>query len=107
MTIKELFDKVDVYNEVAQKTYTREIEVKVNFDGLWSETFGTFDEFTRYLRKNVKQELAEQVLTCKHFDINSTTLVECESDECPWEVEVYVYERDGEYADMPTLQSAV
>ena len=97
MTIKQLFKKVEAYNEIARKIGAHEIEVKVSFDYFWSENFSTFKSFKKYLDKEIAEEMAEMLLASKDFEIDGKTVIEWEDG---WdgrmyqaEVDTYVYER--------------
>ena len=89
MTVKELFAKVAAYNELAELMHAT--KAKINFyDGMchYGETFESFKDFRKWLKKNYIDEVADQILK----------LTDVEFDK-EFEIEYTLYYSDKSYTE--------
>ena len=92
MTIKELFKKVETYNEIAELMNTRKASISFYDYGVFhGESFETFNEFRKWLRGTYIKEMADVILklsdwefdkkvTIKHTDYFGTSIEEFSAD---------------------------
>lgn len=71
MTIKEMFKKVDGYNEVAEMLGTEKAELRFKLDH-WclSEAAENYKSFAKYVRETYIKEIADAVLKCDKYELN-------------------------------------
>lgn len=89
MTIRQLFKKVETYNEIAKKIGAHEIEVNVTFDYYRTESFSTFRSFKMFTDKELLEQLAEAILTSNRFEIGEKAVIEWD-DNWDWSCQTYV-----------------
>lgn len=73
MTLREMFKKVEAYNEIAALMRTQEAKIDlVECDGgcYFGETFSDYKSLSRYVKKEFIEELADLVLKCGEFDFD-------------------------------------
>lgn len=61
MTIKEMFKKVEAYNEVAELIGSNKAVLEITLDVHFSEKFSTYKEFKAYIKREWIDELAKAV----------------------------------------------
>lgn len=75
MTIKEMFKKVEGFNEVAEIVNTEKAHIwfgeKICRSIVDGESFATFAEFRKYIRKYYVKEVAERIINDGEWKINS------------------------------------
>ena len=72
MRMKDLFDKVDTYNEIAGLLQTGyDVKICFTFTDFDSETFSNYKEFKSYLKTEVVDDLANFILTSNAFEFNA------------------------------------
>ena len=72
MRMKDLFAKVDTYNEVADLLQTGyKAKICFTFSDFDSETFDSYKEFKSYLKTDVIDDIADFVLTSNAFEFNA------------------------------------
>ena len=75
MTIKELFKKVDGFNEVAEMIGTQKARIwfaericgTTVLDGEW---FATFADFRKYVRRFYVKEVADRIINDDEWQVN-------------------------------------
>lgn len=71
MTVKELFKKMDIYNECAElmRTEKAQIYFEDTTIGLtFGDSFKTYEEFRKHIRKEYFKNVADQILSGKDWD---------------------------------------
>lgn len=73
MTLKELFKKVEAYNEIADLMNSR--KAKINFyvreQGIcFGEVFDSYESLRRHVRKEYIKELADVVLKSSEYEMD-------------------------------------
>lgn len=72
MRMKDLFDKMDTYNEIADLLQTGyEAKICFTFTDFDSETFSNYKEFKSYLKAEVVDDLTNFILTSNAFEFNA------------------------------------
>ena len=75
MKIRDIFKKVEVYNEVAELMYSAKAEIKFGED--WhSERFDNYEDFRKYVRKEYITEVADKILKFEEWEIDSEKEIE-------------------------------
>ena len=72
MTLREMFKKVEAYNEIAALMRTEEAKINlVECDGCYfGETFSDYKSLTRYVKTEFIKELADLVLKCDQYEFD-------------------------------------
>lgn len=77
MTMKELFKKVETYNEVADLMNTRKAKIKFyDYDIHSGESFETYDEFRSWVREQFIKEEAEVILKSNSWQFDEELTIE-------------------------------
>ena len=73
MTMKELFKKVETYNEVAEmmgtdkaKLVLTDIDIITKCEG----SFKTYKEFTKFVKSEYQKEVAENLIKSKDWELD-------------------------------------
>lgn len=73
MTMKELFKKVDTYNEIAEmmgtdkaKLVLTDIDIITKCEG----SFKTYKEFTKFVKSEYQKEVAENLIKSKDWELD-------------------------------------
>ena len=93
MTIKELFAKVNAYNELAELMHVSKAKVSFYDYGIFhGETFDSFKDFRKWLKKNYIDEVAEPILKLtnvefdKEFTVDYTDSFGSYSERCSFDL---------------------
>lgn len=73
MTMKEMFKKVETYNEIAEMMRTDKAYICfADIQGTWShgERFTTYPDFRKYIRSEYHKEIADKILKSEEFEID-------------------------------------
>ncbi len=62
MTIKEMFKKIETYNEIAEMVKTEKLRIYVNIGHFHSIGFSDFNSFKKYIRNEYIREVEEAIL---------------------------------------------
>lgn len=73
MTIKELFKKVESYNEIAEIMNHRKVAISF-WDDIFQHTFNSFKEFKAFLDETYIDSAATEILATKFADGVETTI---------------------------------
>lgn len=76
MTMKEMFKKVETYNEVAEMMRTDKASVYFyDTNGSWTsgEHFRTYNDFRKHIRNEYIKEVADLILKADTFEMDSET----------------------------------
>lgn len=75
MTLKELFKKVEAYNEIAEMMHSR--KAKIHFymrasgcNICFGESFESFESLRKYIRNEYLKEMADAVLKCSDWELD-------------------------------------
>lgn len=94
MTIKELFKKVETYNEIAELLGNRSAKIYF-YIFPYDESFSTYKAFSKYIRTEYLKEMADEILKYDGFKAGETATIKCISrfgDELELEIEVGITE---------------
>lgn len=95
MTVREIFKKVDAYNEVAEIMGTDKAIVKVaGFSFSCLDEFENFKDFRAYLKREIIDTLANAVLACDEFENDkpvTITYTDIFGDAYSTNIEVGIY----------------
>ena len=76
MKMKDMFKKVETYNEIAEIMLTQ--KAKIIFGEKWyHEEFKNYDDFKKYVRHEYIKEVADKILNSEDWEIDGTL-------EIPW-----------------------
>lgn len=81
MTLKEMFKKVETYNEIAEMMQTEKAQIYfyINLGPCNSgEHFSNFKDLRRYIKKEFVSECAEKLLAADNWELDG----EIEIDSC-------------------------
>ena len=70
MTMKELFKKVDTYNEVAELMRTDKAEICFTYAFLSYEKFTNYNDFRKFIRRELVKEQADVILKSDAFEFD-------------------------------------
>ena len=76
MTMKEMFKKVEGYNEIAELMRTDKASIYfAETAGAWTngEHFKRYEDFRKYVRREYIKELADKVLKSDAWEIDGNT----------------------------------
>ena len=79
MTMKEMFKKIEAYNEIAEMMKTDKAQIYfANVEGTWSsgEHCKTYREFTKYVRYEYHKEIADKILKADGWEIDGELEIE-------------------------------
>ena len=94
MTIKEMFRKIETYNDIAKLVGTDQIKITITVDTFYIESFQYFADFRKWLKKEWISEMGEAFLKYADFEFNAEHLIEYEDifgDELLNHVEIDTY----------------
>lgn len=77
MTLKEMFKKVEAYNEIAEMMNTR--KAKINFYDVeiyQGNSFETYDDLRKHIRNEYIKEVAEKVLKSDGWEFDKELTIE-------------------------------
>ena len=75
MKIRDIFKKVETYNEVAEIMQTTKAEVSFG-EFYHSERFDNYEDFRKYVRREYITEFADKVLKFEEWEIDSEKEIE-------------------------------
>lgn len=76
MTMKEVFKKVESYNELADLMYARKAQVYFSRPGgLFGDSFSTYKEFQKYINDEYVEPLAEMILKSDEWNFDENAVV--------------------------------
>ena len=70
MTMKELFKKVETYNEVAELMMTEKAEICFTYAFLSYEKFTNYNDFRKFIRKELIKDVADKILKADAFEFD-------------------------------------
>ena len=69
MKMKEMFKKVETYNEIAEMMMTH--KAKIQFcEWLYTERFEKYSDFSKWIRREYIKEVADQILNSDAWEID-------------------------------------
>lgn len=68
MTAKELFKKVETYNEVAEIMQVQKARIYFTYGFCSGEHFRTFADFRKYVRAEFFKDVADMILKCDEWE---------------------------------------
>ena len=71
MTIKEMFKKIETYNEVAEMVRTEKLKVEVTVDSFFGDSFNDFNSFKKYIKANWIKEAVDAMLKCSELEFDT------------------------------------
>lgn len=76
MTLKELFKKVETYNEIAEMMKSRKAKIHfyVKASGCnicFGESFDSFESLRKYVRREYLKQMADAVLKCSDWELDN------------------------------------
>ncbi len=89
MTIKEMFKKIEAYNEVAEIMRTDKARLSFTYDSHWGEKFDSFQSFRKWIRRELAKEIADFVLSSNEFEMDKEIEFRF-TDRFGWNFEVTV-----------------
>ena len=75
MKAKELFKKLETYNELAEIMHTQKAAICFG-EAYYSERFNNYKEFSKYVKKTYIDEVAAKILNADNFEFDSETVIE-------------------------------
>ena len=69
MKMKEMFKKVETYNEIAELMNTHKAKIQFG-EKFHSERFVNFSEFKKYIHSEYIDEVAEKILKSEEWEID-------------------------------------
>ena len=70
MKMKDMFKKVEAYNEIAELMHTSKAKIQFG-EGLFSsERFENYSDFKKYVRHEYIKEVAEEILNAEEWEID-------------------------------------
>lgn len=72
MTLKEMFAKVDTYNEVAAIVNGQKMEIAITFGLYENESFKDYKSWKKYAKENYAEDLMNAIISCKDFEFGKT-----------------------------------
>lgn len=79
MKIKELFKKVEAYNEVAELMHTNKAKIQFG-EVFYSERFEHYSDFCKYVKREYIKEVAEKILNADNVEFDSEIVIEYGTD---------------------------
>lgn len=77
MKIKDIFKKVETYNELAEIMQTT--KVQISFGEKWhSEKFDNFNDFKKYIRHEYVKDIVDGILNSEDWEIDGEIEIEWE-----------------------------
>ena len=73
MTMKELFKKVDTYNEIAEMMGTDKAKLVLTYIDIITKcegSFKTYKEFTKFVKSEYQKEVAENLIKSKDWELD-------------------------------------
>lgn len=95
MTIKEMFKKVETYNEIAELFGNRLAEVYF-YTFPHGESFRSYKDFSKYIRAEYLKEMADEILKHDGFKPGEVVTINCTTrfgDTMDLEIEADITER--------------
>ena len=86
MTLKEMFKKVDTYNEVVEFLTGPKVKILFQYGDRWSDahSFEDYKSLTKYIKREYIEELAELMLKADAWEFGKVTefcWVDCFGDK--------------------------
>ena len=78
MKIRDLFKKVEVYNEVSEIMLTTKAEISFHQSFFSSERFDNYEDFRRYIRREYVTKTADEILKSDKWEFNEDNEAEIE-----------------------------
>jgi len=69
MKMRDMFKKIDAYNEIAELMHTPKAKIAFG-EKFHSERFGNFSEFKKYVCNEYIDEVAEKILKSEDWEID-------------------------------------
>ena len=79
MKIKDLFKKVETYNEVADLMHTNKAKIQFG-EVFYSERFEHYNDFCKYVKREYIKEVAEKILSADNCEFDTEIEIEYGSD---------------------------
>ena len=79
MKMKELFKKVEAYNEVAELMHTAKAKIQFG-EVYYSERFEHYNDFCKYVKREYIKEVAEKILNADNVEFDSEIVIEYGND---------------------------
>ena len=77
MTLKEMFKKVETYNEIAELMRTYKTMISFYDCGAYhGQRVKSYDELRRWVRKEYIKEIADQILKCDTWEFDKAITFE-------------------------------
>ncbi len=93
MTIKEALDKVENYNELAEVLRNYQICLEVTYDKHFCERFYNYRQFRTWVRREILDEIAKQILAYKDWDFGKEANFRTGNNwfeaDCTMEINIY------------------
>lgn len=92
MTIKEMFKKVEAYNEVAEIMGHSVAKIYFEYDIHWGEKLDNYSNFSKYIRREFIKELGDVILRADDFEMDKEiTKTYTDRFGKEWEVKIGTY----------------
>lgn len=75
MTTREIFKKVQTYNELSELIGRDTVKIHLS-DWYWGKDFTSYQEFRKHISREYVEELAENILKGDGWKINEDIIVE-------------------------------
>lgn len=69
MKMKEMFKKVETYNEIAEMMMTHKAKIQFG-EWLHTERFEKYSDFSKWIRREYINEVADMILTSDEWEID-------------------------------------
>ena len=72
MTVKEMFKKIENYNEVADLMRTNKEKIELSYEKYFAESFTNYQEFRKYVKREFINPIPEKILNDTDFNFDET-----------------------------------
>ena len=76
MTLKELFEKVENYNDIAELMHTQKASIRLDERSFQGDRFLRFENFCRCIRHEYVKEVADKILKYDNWEIGKEISIE-------------------------------
>jgi hypothetical protein len=87
MTLKQIFQKVEAYNEIAGLMQTNKARIYfVEYAGSstcsWGDYFTNYSDLRKYIRKTYIKPVADAIIACDEWDFDKEVALDCGDRFC-------------------------
>lgn len=76
MTMKEMFKKVETYNEIADMMCSRKANICFSDNTFTAECFEDYNSFRKFIKREYTAEVADKILKANSWEIDGKMTIE-------------------------------